>query len=192
MMYRFGWRPWDFDPTPVELEEVAGGLKPGRALGLGCRSGRPAIELAQRGWSVTVLDDDPDAVASARHNADAAHVPVNFQLSDVARAGGLDVKGDFDLVYDIYLFQQVPIGRHPDYERNVSQATREGAVYLLFAPRTSSFWRFVALARGVDLAEVQRLFGSDFQVVSRRSDGSWPAPRVCYRMRRNNRSWPQV
>jgi ribosomal protein L11 methylase PrmA len=71
MMYRFGWRPWDFDATPIELQEVAAELKPARALGLGCRSGRQAVDLAKLGWNVTVIDDDPGAVASARRNANA-------------------------------------------------------------------------------------------------------------------------
>jgi SAM-dependent methyltransferase len=185
MMYRFGWRPWDFDTTPIEFEEVVAELKPGRALGLGCRSGRQAVELAQRGWSVTVLDDNAGAVVSARRNANAANVDVTFQLSDVAQAGGLDVEGDFDLLYDIDCFQQVPIGSRPDYERNVSRAAREGAAYVLLAVAPSFLWRSVASAKGVDFAEVESLFGSDFQVVSQRAAHDWPFGHVCYWMRRN-------
>lgn len=187
MLYRFGWRPWDFDSTPIELEEVAAELKPGRALGLGCRSGRQAVQLAKHGWNVTVVDNDASAVASAGRYANAANVDVTFQLSDVARAGGLEVEGEFDLLYDIDSFQQLPMGSRLDYERNVSQAARAGATYVLLALPPSFLWRFLALANGVDFADVESLFGSDFQLVNRRAVQNWPFAPVCYRMHRNTR-----
>jgi SAM-dependent methyltransferase len=187
MMHRFGWRSWDFDPTPIELEEAAAALKPGRALGLGCRSGRQAVELAKLGWNVTVLDDDASAVALARRNASAANVEVTFQISNVASPEGFELKGEFDLLFDIRSFQQVPIESRPDYERNVSRAAREGAAYVLFAVPPSFLWRLIASGKGVELADVESLFGTDFQLVSQRAVHDWPFAPVCYQLRRHTR-----
>jgi SAM-dependent methyltransferase len=40
--------------------------KPGKALDVGCGSGRNSVELASRGWKVTALDVLPDAIEMAR------------------------------------------------------------------------------------------------------------------------------
>src|SRR5438045_64472 len=53
------------DPTDVLAGEL-GALAPGRALDLGCGSGRNAIWLAGRGWSVTAVDFSDEALALAR------------------------------------------------------------------------------------------------------------------------------
>jgi SAM-dependent methyltransferase len=48
-------------PTPL-VAEIAGGLKPRRALDLACGAGRNAVWLADHGWRVTAIDGSRAAI----------------------------------------------------------------------------------------------------------------------------------
>ena len=49
------------DPLPLVIE-TATKLTPGRALDLACGTGRNALWLAERGWTVTAIDGAPAAI----------------------------------------------------------------------------------------------------------------------------------
>ena len=66
-----------------------------RILDVGCGTGRHAIELAKRGYSVTGVDLSLNMLKKAREKAFSAGVHVNFQLGD---ARSLPFKDEFDLV----------------------------------------------------------------------------------------------
>jgi SAM-dependent methyltransferase len=77
------WRPnaW--------LDEVANELTPRAALDLACGSGREAVFLAARGWSVVAVDVLPDALERARDLARryAPHAqPIQWVEADLERA----------------------------------------------------------------------------------------------------------
>jgi SAM-dependent methyltransferase len=72
--YAEGRARWSGKPNGTLVEEVAG-LRPGRALDLGCGQGADAIWLAQQGWTVTAVDIAQTALDTAMRNADAAGVP---------------------------------------------------------------------------------------------------------------------
>ena len=52
---RYRAHPWATEPDP-ELVELVSPLAPGTAVDLGCGTGRHALWLASRGWSVTGVD----------------------------------------------------------------------------------------------------------------------------------------
>jgi SAM-dependent methyltransferase len=64
-----------------------------RVLDGGCGTGRVAIELARRGFSVVGVDADPGMLATARGKAPGLH----WVLADLAEAGR-HLVGGFDLV----------------------------------------------------------------------------------------------
>ncbi|MCL5036605.1 MAG: class I SAM-dependent methyltransferase [Chloroflexi bacterium] len=64
-------------------------------LDIGCGTGRHAVELTKRGYSVTGIDMSENQLAHARQKANEAGVTVNFELRD---ARELDYAGSFDLV----------------------------------------------------------------------------------------------
>ncbi|MGC8626996.1 MAG: methyltransferase domain-containing protein [Acidimicrobiales bacterium] len=67
-----GW-PTEPDATLVEL---AGPLLPGRALDLGCGTGRNAIWLARRGWRVTGVGAPSEGLGLAAEGASQAGLPL--------------------------------------------------------------------------------------------------------------------
>ncbi|TLM71168.1 bifunctional 2-polyprenyl-6-hydroxyphenol methylase/3-demethylubiquinol 3-O-methyltransferase UbiG [Pseudarthrobacter sp. NamB4] len=69
--YRTKARLWSGKPNP-QLVREAGGLRPGKALDLGCGEGADAIWLAQQGWTVTAVDVSAVALERARAHEKAA------------------------------------------------------------------------------------------------------------------------
>ncbi|EKQ53369.1 MAG: methylase involved in ubiquinone/menaquinone biosynthesis [Methanobacterium sp. Maddingley MBC34] len=66
-----------------------------RILDVGCGTGRHAIELAKRGYSVTGVDLSENMLNKAREKAIDAGVPIDFQIAD---ARNLQFEDEFDLV----------------------------------------------------------------------------------------------
>src|SRR2546430_16497395 len=88
LMYRLGFAPWerrDVERTWKPLLEGPGALSPGRALDVGCGSGRDAVHLAKRGWQVTAVDFVGTALESARERAAQERVEVRWVKGDVGR-----------------------------------------------------------------------------------------------------------
>jgi 2-polyprenyl-3-methyl-5-hydroxy-6-metoxy-1,4-benzoquinol methylase len=92
--------PWDTGFPSKELERVLreDGIKPCRAIDLGCGTGTNAVYLASLGFEVTGIDLSATAVGKARERATAAGVRVNFLEADVLNPP--DLTGPFDFVFD--------------------------------------------------------------------------------------------
>ncbi len=87
----------DYDEA---LADHAKGLKPGRALDLGCGSGGNAVWLAERGWRVTAVDFSGVAIEKARMQAADRGVEVEFAVSDVTT---YQSRGQYDLITSFYI-----------------------------------------------------------------------------------------
>ena len=94
-------------------------LRPGRALDLGCGSGRHAVWLAERGWRVTAVDFAPEALRQARERAAEVGSAVDWIEADLVDYE--PPEGGFDLVLVAYLHV-------PSHERRAILARAEGAV----------------------------------------------------------------
>jgi SAM-dependent methyltransferase len=70
------------EPSPV-VADVLGDSSPGRALDLGCGTGRNAVWLAEHGWQVTGVDFSPEALRQARERAAAQEVAVDWVEADL-------------------------------------------------------------------------------------------------------------
>ncbi len=117
---------WSGRPNGALVAEVAG-LRPGRALDVGCGEGADAVWLASHGWDVTALDVSQVALDRAAVHARQAGVQVRLIRSGFVEADLPD--GGFDLVSAQYAV----LRRTPDAvaERSLMAAVTPGGVLLV-------------------------------------------------------------
>ncbi|MEV8403175.1 class I SAM-dependent methyltransferase [Streptomyces niveus] len=123
-------RVWSGNPNTVLVREVTG-MRPGRALDLGCGEGADAIWLAAQGWRVTASDISGVALDKARrHAADAAGGVadrIDWQRHDL---GVSFPAGTFDLVSTHFLHTPGDMPRE-EILRAAAAAVAPGGVLLI-------------------------------------------------------------
>lgn len=117
---------WSGEPNNALVREVDG-LRPGRALDVGCGEGADAIWLASIGWDVTALDVAEVALDRARLHAVAAGVDVTWVRSRLLDAV-FDPAG-----FDLVSAQYPALRRTPDddAERALVRAVAPGGTLLV-------------------------------------------------------------
>jgi SAM-dependent methyltransferase len=155
ILYRLGITPWERDdvPDPVKRRAAAGR---GRALDLGCGTGRDAVHLAQQGWTVTAVDAVPMALGEARERARRAGVEVDFRQGDVTRLSQLGVESGYDLVLDRGCFHGLGDEERERCAAGVNELVTGSAELLIFA--FSPGWHGPA-PRGISAEEILERFG---------------------------------
>ncbi|MFJ6028061.1 class I SAM-dependent methyltransferase [Pseudarthrobacter sp. NPDC092424] len=113
--YRTKPQIWSGRPNP-QLVREAGGLRPGKALDLGCGEGADAIWLAQQGWTVTAVDVSAVALERAQSHEKAVLARESVHAADGAIASRITwqqadlehwrPEGHFDLVTSQFLHSQ--------------------------------------------------------------------------------------
>lgn len=127
--YAEGRARWSGRPNGTLVAEVAG-LRPGRALDLGCGQGADAIWLAQQGWEVTAVDIAQAALDTAIRNAQAAGAApgtIAWERHDLAVSLPA---GRFDLVAATFLHSPVDIPRE-QILRDVAELIDPGGTLLV-------------------------------------------------------------
>lgn len=79
---RYSRSQWPLHPDP-QLVDMAGELVPGRAIDLGCGTGRNAVWLAARGWDVTGVDASAVGLSQAARSAQEAGVAISLVQADL-------------------------------------------------------------------------------------------------------------
>jgi SAM-dependent methyltransferase len=135
----------------------------GRALDLGCGTGRDAVYLAEHGWTVTGIDGVKQAIEAAKERSEGAGVDVNWILGDVTQLQTLGLADGFDFVLDRGCFHGLSDSERDRCARGVTALTGPGARLLLFAfqPRSLGLG-----PRGITAGEVQAKFGPTWDLVS--------------------------
>lgn len=98
-------RIWSGQPNPQLVDRVAG-LRPGRALDVGCGEGADAIWLAQQGWDVTALDVSQVALDKAAAHAERSGVTITCRQTDLD--GWAGEPGAYDLVSAQFMYLPQP------------------------------------------------------------------------------------
>jgi SAM-dependent methyltransferase len=127
--YRGREQPSTGRPNPL-LAEIAGPLRPGRALELGCALGDDANWLASRGWQVVGVDVSSDAVARAAARAEErGHADrVSFQRHDLAESFPV---GTFDLITAVHFQSPVDFGRSAVLQRAAAAVAPGGLLLVI-------------------------------------------------------------
>ena len=159
LMYRLGLAPW-------ERRDVAGfwrGMleetdapEPGRALDIGCGSGRDAVHLAGRGWQVTAVDLVDKALARAKQRAAEEGVEVQWVRGDVGELGRLGLEPGYSLMYDVGCIQGLPDSARTGAAAGLTELAAPGAALILLAFKAA---RRMVLPRGMDSDDVVALLG---------------------------------
>ena len=139
LLYLVGITPWDREQIPQPVTELADELaaSPGRALDVGCGTGRDAVYLAGRGWTVAGVDGVERALGSARERSRKAGVEVSWALGDVTRLESLGIGDGFDLILDRGCFHGLTEEERRRCAAGMTASAAPGARLLLyaFAPR---------------------------------------------------------
>ncbi len=166
VMYRLGLTPWEWQPLAPELADLIEGpcaLPPGKALDLGCGTGKHAVYLASHGWNVTGVEMVPGAVRTARRRAANAGVEVKFFEGDVTRLDSLGFSPGYRLFLDAGCFHGLTDSQRATYVRGVTALRSADAVMLLFA--FAPAWRGLA-PRGASAEEIAVVFRPKWRLVS--------------------------
>lgn len=129
-------RPWA-DRTGAEVDRALGMLGTpgsGRVLDLACGTGRHALELARRGFSVVGVDIAKDLLEIAENDAASESLEASFLEADLRQ---LDFEDEFDFVLSL---NDGAVGYFETEEENlrtfevVARALRSGGGHLMQLP----------------------------------------------------------
>src|SRR3984893_15835263 len=88
------------DTRLMELVEGANPIPPGRALDLGCGTGRNTLYLARHGWYALGIDMLGRAIDTTRSRAVGAAASARFVRGDVTRLSDLGIGDGYHLIVD--------------------------------------------------------------------------------------------
>ena len=144
--YKVGFHPWEdlagHPPFADQLLSLIAReehcLEPpyGKALDLGCGSAVWGVQLAQRGWQVTGVDNVGRALERAEQRVREAGVPMALVHGDVTRLRESEVGSGYRLVVDTGTFHGLNQEERLAMGREVSAVASDDATLLLdcFAP----------------------------------------------------------
>jgi 2-polyprenyl-3-methyl-5-hydroxy-6-metoxy-1,4-benzoquinol methylase len=125
-----------------QCRNMFGSFAPSRALDFGCGVGRVTLPLARRTTSVVGVDIAQSMLDHARALLDS-HGVTNVEL--VKLIGGDDtlarVKGPFDLVHSLIVFQHIPVARGLALVRRLIELAGDEGVVVLHVLYDSPFRR---------------------------------------------------
>jgi SAM-dependent methyltransferase len=164
LLYRLGFAPWERRDVAESWRPLLDGPQapaPGRALDVGCGSGRDAIYLAKRGWQVTAVDAVETAVDSAKQRAVEEGVDVQWVAADVAELSRLGLKPGYDLLYDFGCIHGLTDAQRQGAAAGLTQLAAPGAMLLITAFKAG---RRIALPRGMNQEDVVALLGNGWDL----------------------------
>ena len=163
-MYMLGFAPWERRNVPElwrPLFEGPNAMEPGRALDIGCGSGRDAVHLAGRGWQVTAVEFVDKALARARERAAEEGVDVHWVRGDVGKLGRLGLEPGYSLLYDFGCIQGLSDSARRGAAAGLTELAAPGARLLFLAFKAG---RRIMLPRGMDRGQLVALLGGGWDL----------------------------
>lgn len=120
------------DADDLLVAEIEG-LKPGRALDIGCGAGGNAVWLAEHGWQVTATDWADAAIEKGKRLATKRGVQVEFVVTE---ATTFQPDGQYDLITSFYI--QLPPAQRAKMLSMAAGALTPGGTLLFVSHDKSS------------------------------------------------------
>jgi len=153
LMYRIGFTPWE-RAGELGSEQLWRLLDrephTGRALDVGCGTGRHTLELAERGWEAVGIDNVERAVEKARHRPGADRV--TFTVGDVTRLAD-HVHGPFSFFLDIGCFHGLKAEQRAALGAGITKVAADEASLLMMAFGPN---RLPVVHAGIERAEIEK------------------------------------
>jgi SAM-dependent methyltransferase len=176
LLYLIGLTPWDREQVPRPVTELVDELSsaPGRALDIGCGTGRDAVFLASRGWTATGVDGVPRSIDRARQRARKAGAEVNWVLGDVTALPSLGIAGDYDLVLDRGCFHGLSDDERRRCAAGITAVAAPRAQMLMnaFHPRARGLG-----PEGIEQQDLEGYFRDAWKLISATEDTETKLPR---------------
>ncbi len=165
LAYRVGFTPWEgaAEQGPVAQqvstwfarEERDREPPYGKALDLGCGTGRDSVDLATRGWQVTGIDIIPKAVTAARARAREAGVEAEFIQGDLTTLRTAGVGTGYRLLLDGGTIHGLNDTQREVVSREINEVAAPGATLLMFAFAPA---RRGPMPRGMSRGDIEATF----------------------------------
>jgi len=155
LMYRVGFTPWERagELGAEQLRRLLGKeSRGGRALDVGCGTGRHTLALAEHGWEAVGIDNVQRAVERARRRPGAEKV--TFTVGDVTRLED-HVQGPFSFFLDIGCFHGLTAEQRVALGSGITKVAADDATLLMMAFGPN---RVPVLPGGVGRAEIEEAF----------------------------------
>jgi SAM-dependent methyltransferase len=160
VMYRVGITPWERagELGSEQLLRLLGnesrGPRGGRALDVGCGTGRHTLQLAELGWDAVGVDNVQRAIeiARGRPGAEAA----TFVVGDVLQLDE-QVQGPVSFFLDIGCFHGLKGEQRAALGSGITKIAADDATMLMMAFGPN---KFPMLPRGVSRGEIEEAFPS--------------------------------
>lgn len=115
--------------THSEVLEAVQHIPPGRALDLGCGSGRNALFLQQHGFQVTAFDRNPAAIEKLQEIIATEKLSgISAFVADVHNA---DIAESYDFIISTVVMMFLDAERIPDIISNMQECTTTGGCNLI-------------------------------------------------------------
>ena len=151
----------DYEAPDAGMLEIIDGLRPGRALDVGCGAGGLVAALAQRGWRVTGIDIAAKAIKAAREITRGRGIEAELQVAD---ATTWKPSTHYDLTTSSFALPGRKKEREPLYLTVRESLAPGGTVLLKDFDSTMKRVRFFAELDLVTLEELKAAF-TGFSVI---------------------------
>ncbi|CNC01644.1 SAM-dependent methyltransferase TehB [Yersinia pseudotuberculosis] len=127
----FYHKKYNLTPTHSEVIEAVKTVKPGKALDLGCGSGRNSLYLNLLGFDVTAVDKNNDSIGNLQQIIDKEALKGITASSYNINEASLDERYDFILSTVVLMFLQAE--RIPHIISNMQECTLPGGYNLIIS-----------------------------------------------------------
>lgn len=121
-------KKYDLGKTHSEVVAAMAQVPLGRALDLGCGRGRNALYLAQRGFEVTAVDQNPNALEILQSIVEAEDLDMRVGLYDIEDA---NLQTTYDFIVSTVVLMFLNAARVPDIIQNMQAQTAPGGYNLI-------------------------------------------------------------